>query len=100
MASERQPVGEERILRLDCREALIWLNATTDAAGSYLQFADTENQSYSSRHLVPIFTGGPMTELDSLERNIRALQQLQRVAWQQLADRTAAPQRPAISETN
>ena len=31
-----------------------------------------------------------MTELDSLERNIRALQQLQRVAWQQLADRTAA----------
>jgi hypothetical protein len=30
-----------------------------------------------------------MTELDSLERNIRALQQLQRVAWQQLADRTA-----------
>jgi hypothetical protein len=40
--------------------------------------------------LVPLFQrkGGRMSELDGLDRNIRALQQLQRVAWQQLADRS------------
>ena len=30
-----------------------------------------------------------MVELDSLDRNIRTLKELQRVAWQQLADRSA-----------
>src|SRR3981081_3525229 len=43
MNSERQRASEERILKLDCREALIWLNAT-EAVGSYWHFAETENQ--------------------------------------------------------
>src|SRR3979490_1731825 len=30
-----------------------------------------------------------MVELDSLDRNIRTLKELQRVVWQQLADRSA-----------
>jgi hypothetical protein len=34
--------GENRMLFLDCREALLWLNETPDALGSYWQFADCE----------------------------------------------------------
>src|SRR5258705_7013314 len=35
MASEGQAEREERILFLDCRDALVWLNATPDAVGAY-----------------------------------------------------------------
>ena len=50
MNSERQRASEERILKLDCREALIWLNATTEAVGSYWHFAEMENQGYHLLH--------------------------------------------------
>src|SRR3981189_1108061 len=43
MNSERQRASEERILKLDCREALIWLNAATEACGPFWHFAETES---------------------------------------------------------
>src|SRR5579864_298997 len=39
MTSKGHVEGEERILFLDCRDALLWLNETPDALGSYWQFA-------------------------------------------------------------
>src|SRR3979409_654379 len=51
MNSERQRASEERILKLDCREALIWLNATTEAVGCYWQFPRPENQARHLRHV-------------------------------------------------
>ena len=35
--------------------------------------------------------GGHMTEVDGLDRNIESLREMQRVAWQQLADRSIDP---------
>ena len=35
MASGGQVKGEERLLFLDCRDALLWLNEAPDALGSY-----------------------------------------------------------------
>jgi len=40
MASEGQAEREERILFLNCRDALVWLNATPDAVGTYRHFAE------------------------------------------------------------
>jgi hypothetical protein len=40
MASKGQVVGEERILFLDCRAALLWLNETPDALGPYWYLAE------------------------------------------------------------
>jgi len=48
MASEGQAEREERILFLDCRDPLVWLNATPDALGAYWHVAETEYQSYLS----------------------------------------------------
>jgi hypothetical protein len=39
MASKGQVDGKERILFFDCRDALLWLNETPDALGSYWHFA-------------------------------------------------------------
>ena len=39
MASGRLVEPEERILFLDSRDALLWLNETPDALGSYWHFA-------------------------------------------------------------
>ena len=44
MASGAQVEGEERLLFLDCRDALLWLNEAPDALGSYWHFAQSENQ--------------------------------------------------------
>jgi hypothetical protein len=40
MASGRQVGSEERILFLDCRDAVLWLNETPDARGSYWHFTE------------------------------------------------------------
>jgi hypothetical protein len=47
-ASERRVGREERILILDCRDALVWLNETPDELGSYWHLAGSEHQSYPS----------------------------------------------------
>jgi hypothetical protein len=44
MTSKGQTEGEERILFLGCRDALVWLNESPDAPGSYWQFAEGENR--------------------------------------------------------
>lgn len=41
MASGRQVESEERILFLDCRDALLWLNETPDARGSYWHLGES-----------------------------------------------------------
>ena len=41
MASGRQVGSEERILFLNCRDALIWLNEPDDARGSYWHSAES-----------------------------------------------------------
>jgi hypothetical protein len=46
MASGGRVQSEERILFLDCRDALLWLNEAPDALGSYWHFAQNENQRY------------------------------------------------------
>lgn len=46
MASGGQVECEERILFLDCRDALLWLNEASDALGSYWHFAENDNQRY------------------------------------------------------
>jgi hypothetical protein len=46
MASGDQVEGEDRILFLECRDALLWLNEAHDALGSYWHFAQNENQRY------------------------------------------------------
>jgi len=51
MASEGHIEGEERILFLDCRDALLWLNETLDALGSYWHFAERENQRYRLQNI-------------------------------------------------
>jgi hypothetical protein len=40
MASKGRVGGKERILFFDCRDALLWLNDTPDAFGSYWHFAE------------------------------------------------------------
>ncbi|MGZ9128534.1 MAG: hypothetical protein ACXW4Z_12235 [Candidatus Binatia bacterium] len=45
MASGRQVESEERILFLNCRDALLWLNETPDARGSYWHFAESARQN-------------------------------------------------------
>jgi hypothetical protein len=44
MTSKGRAEGEERILFLGCRDALVWLNESPDALGSYWQFAEGEHQ--------------------------------------------------------
>ena len=39
MASKGRVEGKERILFFDCRDALLWLNETPGALGSYRHFA-------------------------------------------------------------
>jgi len=46
MESKGQVGNEERILFLGCRDALLWLNETADALGSYWHFAASKNQRY------------------------------------------------------
>jgi hypothetical protein len=46
MASMGRIEGEERILFLNCRDALLWLNETPDALGSYWHFAECEKRRY------------------------------------------------------
>ena len=41
-ASEGRAERQERILFLDCRDALVWLNATSDIRGTSWQFAESE----------------------------------------------------------
>jgi hypothetical protein len=50
MTSDRKVGDEERVLFLECRDALVWLNETPDALGAYWHFAETENQrSFTSK---------------------------------------------------
>jgi hypothetical protein len=42
MVSGGRVEGEERILFMDCRDALLWLNEAPDALGSYWHFAQNE----------------------------------------------------------
>ena len=50
MASKGLVESEERVLFLDCRDALLWLNETPDSLGTYWHFAETKNQSYLSQN--------------------------------------------------
>jgi hypothetical protein len=45
MASGRHVESEERILFLDCRDALLWLNETPDAHASYWHLAESVKRS-------------------------------------------------------
>ena len=51
MTSRGRVEGEERILFLDCRDALLWLNETPDALGSYWRFAECEKRRYPPQKL-------------------------------------------------
>ena len=51
MASGRQIESEERILFLDCRDALLWLNETPDARGSYWHFAESVKWDYRPQNI-------------------------------------------------
>jgi hypothetical protein len=50
IASEDKTGREERILFLGCRDALVWLNATSDVLGTSSQFAGGGIPSYLSRN--------------------------------------------------
>ena len=50
MASEGQAEREERILFLDCRDALVWLNATPDILGTSSQFTVSGIPNHLSRN--------------------------------------------------
>lgn len=54
MASGRQVESEERILFLDCRDALLWLNETPDARGSYWHFAESVKRSYRPQNIAAL----------------------------------------------
>ena len=54
MASKGRVEGEERILFLDCRDALLWLNETLDALGSYWHFAECENRRYRPQNIASL----------------------------------------------
>ena len=54
MASGRQVESEERILFLDCRDALLWLNETPDARGSYWHFAECVKRSYRPENIAAL----------------------------------------------
>ena len=54
MASGRQAESEERILFLDCRDALLWLNETPDAHGSYWHFAENVKRSYRPQNIAAL----------------------------------------------
>jgi len=49
MASGRQAESEERILFLDCRDALLWLNETPDTLGSYWHLGESVERNYQQR---------------------------------------------------
>ena len=50
MASEGKTGREERILFLDCRDALVWLNATPDILGTSSQFTVSGIPNHLSRN--------------------------------------------------
>jgi hypothetical protein len=50
MASRGQVEREERVLFLDCRDALLWLNEAPDALGSYWHFAQNENRRHRPKN--------------------------------------------------
>jgi len=52
MESKGQVEGEERILCLDCRDALLWLNEPPDALGTYWHLAESDNQRYRPQNVV------------------------------------------------
>jgi hypothetical protein len=49
-----QVEGEERVLFLDSRDALLWLNETPDALGSYWHFAEGETRRYLPQNLASL----------------------------------------------
>ena len=87
---EGQVEREQRILFLDARDALAWLNEIPAAVAAYRHFA--ENQGYLSQD-VASFTSKArkMTELEVLARNIQGLTELLRVAWRDLANPLLTP---------
>jgi hypothetical protein len=54
MASGRQVEPEERILFLNCRDALLWLNETPDACGSYWHFAESVEGSCRPQNIAAL----------------------------------------------
>jgi hypothetical protein len=54
MASGRQVESEERILFLDCRDALLWLNETPDARGSYWHLAESVKGSRRPQNIAAL----------------------------------------------
>ena len=54
MASGRQVESEERILFLDCRDALLWLNETPDARGSYWHFGESARRSCRPQNIAAL----------------------------------------------
>ena len=56
MASEGKTGREERILFLDCRDALVWLNATPDIFGTSSQFTLSGIPSHLSRNVASLIS--------------------------------------------
>jgi hypothetical protein len=56
MASESKTGREERILFLDCRDALVWLNATPDILGTSSQFTESGIPSHLSRNAASLIS--------------------------------------------
>jgi len=50
----RQVESEERILFLDCRDALLWLNETPDARGSYWHFGESARRSCRPQNIAAL----------------------------------------------
>jgi hypothetical protein len=51
MASGREVEREERILFLEFRDALLWLNEASDARGAYWHFGKSARQSYRPQNI-------------------------------------------------
>ena len=89
MASDAKVEGEERLLFLDCRDALLWLNEAPNMPGSR---RDRESElSFPKRCLVYFKDEPRMTELEVLDRDIGGLKELLRVAWKDLASPLLTP---------
>jgi hypothetical protein len=58
ISSEGQTEREERILFLDCRDALVWLNAAPDALGTSRQFAESGIPGYLSKKIASLTSKG------------------------------------------
>lgn len=84
LKSEGQAEPEQRIIFLDCGDALVWLNGDAGRCSDIPAFRRESGLSFARRCLVS--KAREMTELEALARNIDGLTELLRVAWRDLAN--------------